>query len=275
MATSVFVVNLLFGQIEGNQRKSFEEINRFVSLRTSIVAEQKVKTIQPIDLKSQEDLIRELKVKTKRSISDEGSVRMSHYDSKGRLIRSVDVDKQREDRYEYEEDDKGRVIQETTYYSDGDVTKHLYEYDDKGREIVRLYISGSGEKSYTNTYYNDELKIVLEEDGSGVTKKWLNDVGERVRFEVYDENFEIMGRGTANCNASGLPSSERSEAMGMNIVDHFEYNDAGQLTLKKRDGFVRAEFTFVYDDNGLEVFTKTENSLGTYFSHRYEYTYYD
>lgn len=275
MATSVFVVNLLFAQIEGNQRKSYEEVAQKVPLPILIVPQQKVKTTHPIDLKSQEDLIRELKVKTKKSISDEGSVRMSYYDSKGRLTRLVNVDKKTEDRYEYTEDDQGRVIQETTYYSDGDVTKNLYEYDDKGREIVRLYISGEGEKSYTNTYYNDELNIILEEDDSGVTKKWLNDVGQRVRFEVYDENFELLGRGTADCNSSGLPSTERSEAMGLNITDHFEYNDAGQLTLKKRGGLVRAEFTFEYDTNGLEVFSKTENSMGVYFTHRYEYTYYE
>ncbi|KXJ04824.1 hypothetical protein AC249_AIPGENE10257, partial [Exaiptasia diaphana] len=272
MATSVLVVNLLFAQIEGNQRKSYEEVARQIPLPILIVPQQKVKTTNPIDLKSQEDLIRELKVKTKASYGDDGSVRVYHYDAKGRLTRMIDLDKEQEDRYEYEEDSRGRVIQETTYYSDGDVTKRLYEYDDKGREIVRLYISGSGDKSYTNTYYNDELNIVLEEDDSGLTKKWLNDVGQRVRFEVYDENAELLGRGSAECNSFGLPSLERSEAMGLNITDHFEYNNAGQLTLKKRGGLVRAEFTFEYNEQGLEVFSKTENNMGISFSHRYEYT---
>lgn len=224
------------------------------------------------EVPSQEDLIKEHKVKTVKDIYSSGWL-ISTYDRNGRLIKTESHNSSKKT-YSYKFDDKGRIIKERKEYDDGTFMISEYVYNEKDQLMSKsIYFSENEEPSEVKFEYDEDLNTCTEISSVGNVKEFYDNRGLRVRFESYDEYEKLDGSGEAKYDKNGLKISETASLMGMNVKDKFEYNEKGQLLKQHRTGMVVVTILYEYDAKGL--LSSYKNIQGSKVDEtRYEYTYY-
>ncbi len=224
------------------------------------------------EVPSQEDLIKEHKVKTVKDIYSSGWS-ISTYDRNGRLIKTESHNSSKTT-YSYKFDDKGQIIKERKEYDDGTFMISEYVYNEKDQLMSKsIYFSENEEPSEVKFEYDEDLNTCTEISSVGSVKEFYDNRGLRVRFESYDEYEKLDGSGEAKYDKNGLKISETASIMGMNVKDKFEYNERGQILKQHRTGMVVVTILYEYDAKGL--LSRYKNIQGSEVDEtRYEYTYY-
>ena len=245
LITFLVILSTSIAQIENNQRKPYEEVCRLIRPQVEKLPEQIANSsILVIEVPTQEELIKQHRVKTKTTIYEEGSS-INYYDENGMVVKWVDLDDTTTyEVYFYHWNEKEELTRKVTRYSNGESITRGYVYDEKGRVIVETYTNADLETSYKNFYYDDVLNTIIELNEYGIDKQFLNEDGLRVHFDSYDDTYRLMGVVKTTYSEKGLAIEENSELMGIRLKDSFEYNDLGQLLKKERSGIVNATFQF-------------------------------
>jgi hypothetical protein len=275
----VLFINSSFTQDDKNPRKaSYNEINTLINGGTKMHEEQLVKFDKSnvITAPKQEDLIKIHKVKTKTEISKEDDeMTITHYSTSGEILKVITryLGVTKETDYSYEYDNLGNVILEkATKKDDGSTVTTHYTYNDQNKVIICKKTYSDGDVSYTNTYYDDITNSYIEENNLGVDKFFLNELGLRVHFLAYDDDYKVMGFATSTYNEKGLKISEESSMMGLKMKDTFTYNEKGQLLKAYRKTLIEATWEYTYDERGLETSYKNKNpSLTSSYIYVYEF----
>ena len=272
----VFFSGIAIGQVPGNQRSSYAQLSVRLPKVSGKIPGQEVQYKEPIIVApEQAELIKKHKVKTKKTMYDDGSWRIDYYNELGYKTKAEYEDEGivYTETYSYELDGRGNIAKEI--HMDSDTTGWIrhYTYDEKNRLIAKGYASLGEQLKYQNIYYNDKLGIRIEADSYGIDRIFLDSRGERLKFESYDENYKLLGVAEAEYDYRGFKIKEHSKMMGIGIEDEFTYNANGQLLTLARTSMVLASWEYRYNEKGLEIYFRNENHISSNTS-TYEYTYY-
>ena len=221
---------------------------------------------------TQEDLIKNHKVKTVKEIYDGGWC-LSTYDKQGNKISEEGSSAYTcKNTLSYQFDKDGNVIEEKSRYEDGSTLTIKYDYNEEGK-VIRKLSDSNGKLELTTFKYDQDLNTRIESTSTGIDKEFYDNRGLRVRSESYDENNKLLGFGEAKYDENGFKISETSYFEGFRFVDTFEYNKNGQLLKQHRTGILDVYFLFQYDDQGLV--SSFKNRQGSVEKETvYEYTFY-
>lgn len=223
---------------------------------------------------TQEELIKEHKVKTKRTdYEEDDTYSIEEYDKRGLLVKRkyFNGKKTETSAYTYELDSLGRVL-ESVEVTDDNEYKTSYNYDDKGRINTKIF-TVKGEEPHRTTYLyydNDYSMDEMDEYGEYITfydHRWLEE-----KKVSYDTEGKIDAVIEYTNDEKGNRITESSSVMGISVVDKMTYNERGQLLRKERGGMVQVIMTYEYDDKGLcTKFIREKGTAPTTAVYTYEY----
>lgn len=222
---------------------------------------------------SQEELIKEHKVKVCREDYDDGSYSISYYNTDGMLEKSEYLYREKLSitKYVYEFDDQGNTTKREGT-EDGETTSYSWTYDEHGRELTYTFIYKDGDESHTTYSYDDEKRTKTEEDEYGSYVYYYNADGFIEKMESYDDKGGLESTVNMILDENGSKTREESEIMGMKVIDEMTYNERGQLLRKDRGGMVSVSMVYEYDEKGLTTkFERIGGTLPSVSTYSYEY----
>jgi len=157
---------------------------------------------------------------------------------------------------EYEYDENGKLIKETYYDSEGNVSSvSEYTYDSNGR-IIKL-ISHNESDEITMNYafeYDESGNLTKFMDGFNVTVYTYS--SENVLFESTDSNGEtgeLYNKATYDANGNAIEYISYESDGSVRVTEKYTYDSFGKATehtVYDSEGNIEQKEIFKYDKNG-------------------------
>jgi hypothetical protein len=212
------------------------------------------------------------------------------YDKEGRLksyeSQSATVDKtlSAPQKNDYKLDDKGNVIEQVNYQSDGTLgSRFLFKYDAKGNKTEEIFYSWNGTRmgkllhtydeagrQLTATSYNEDDSVAWKSVSTYNTRgnqiEWLQSIAGILRYRVtynYDDKNRIVEQETFEYNKTpGLRSSHAPEP-GKIIHTYNDKQRTQEIDTYDEDGALKHKMIYHFDERGNEIGRRMFNADGS------------
>lgn len=212
------------------------------------------------------------------------------YNKEGRLksyesySSAVDKTLSTPQKNDYKLDDKGNVIEQVNYQSDGTLgSRFSYRYDAKGNKLEEIFYGWDGSRTgkLLNTYddaghlltatsYNEDdsisWKIVATYDTKGNKIEWVQHLTGILRYRVtynYDDRNRIIEQETFEYNKPPNLRTSHAPVPGKIIYTYNDTKRTKEIETYKEDGSLKDKMIYLMDERGNEVEWKTFNADGS------------
>jgi hypothetical protein len=212
------------------------------------------------------------------------------YDKQGRLksyesgsdIREKNLSNPQKN--EYKLDDKGNVIEQVNYQSDGTLgSRFLYKYDAKGNRTEEIFYAWNGSRSgkLLNTYdeagrvltatsYNEDDSIAWKStvtyNAKGNKIEWTQSIAGILRYRItynYDDKDRIVEQETFEYNKPPNQWTSHAPEPGKIVYTYNDQKRIQEIDTYDEDGSLKHKMIYQRDERGNEVGRKMFNGDGS------------
>jgi hypothetical protein len=212
------------------------------------------------------------------------------YNKEGRLksyesySSAVDKTLSTPQKNEYKLDDKGNVIEQVNYQSDGTLgSRFLYKYDAKGNKTEEIFYGRNGSRmgkllntydeaghQLTTTSYNEDdsisWKIVVTYNTKGNKTEWVQYLTGILRYRItynYDDKSRVIEQETFEYNKTPNLRSSHAPVPGKIIYTYNDTKRTKEIETYNEDGSLKDKMIYLMDERGNEVGWRTFNADGS------------